>query len=296
MPKNVEQEITKALDNLNQVATTLSQYEEVWPYRYLIDKDDASQTVIEVVSTNQDLTSAKNNTYAINKNDETDKQWFLETIIAQTNLYNTVLTNLKNANVYGLENKKYVIKDKHEFKKQKLSLQTEIVAIDLFDLLSAFKNTDLQGMVQPKAKENKPAIKAKLQQEIKTISDAIYRINFFELSPSYSIKNNNDDQNKPNDMVFEAMVKLDDVIIFDGSVNYETTNLQTLYDTLVKFSQTTRIILNTLKYYQNVVAISHPNLYTSKLFAKKQSLTTAGSEVNRAIDLTTYIKKVYNLK
>jgi len=73
------------------------------------------------------------------------------------------------------------------FRKRTVQQLISLAHLDFFNLLAGYQTVDIKELVQPLEQETKTSIEQKIVVEIKTIKDAIFRINFFEGSPKFHL-------------------------------------------------------------------------------------------------------------
>ena len=290
MKKVLNNQVSDVIEGLNQQADQLKQFLGFAPNHYLTSVSNDERILIEVISSRNDDAKAIINKIELLVDQEASLTWFFQVANRQQTLLKVILDKITTFNVqeelYVLdpENEGWKINNKKLFRKPKVQQLLSLAHLDLFNLLAGYQTVDIKDLVQPLEQETKASIEQKITTETKTIKDAIFRINFFEGSPKFIL----DSLSTPKSSKIKVL--LNEQQLLKLNFNWTRDDLAPLYEGLLTFSKTTKLLLSTLDFYRKVESVQEPVIYTSKLFSKQWLLTDGGKILNQVLDLPSLLQ------
>lgn len=290
MKKVLNNQISDVIEELNHQADELKQFLGFVPNHYLISVSNDERILIEVVSSRMDGAKTIINKVEILVEDEASTTWFFQVANRQQTLLKIILDKVITYNtqekLYLLDTKseKWNVNNKKLFRKRTVQQLISLAHLDFFNLLAGYQTVDIKELVQPLEQETKTSIEQKIVVETKTIKDAIFRINFFEGSPKFHLDLSSAQKSS------KIKVLLNEQQLLKLNFNWTRNSLATLYEGLITYSKTTKLLITTLDFYRKAESLQEPVVYTSKLFSKQWSLTDGGKILNQVLDLGSLLQ------
>lgn len=290
MKKVLNNQISDVIEELNHQADELKQFLGFVPNHYLISVSNDERILIEVVSSWMDGAKTIINKVEILVEDEASVTWFFQVANRQQTLLKIILDKVITYNtqekLYLLDTKdeKWKVNNKKFFRKRTVQQLISLAHLDFFNLLAGYQTVDIKELVQPLEQETKTSIEQKIVVETKTIKDAIFRINFFEGSPKFHLDLSSAQKSS------KIKVLLNEQQLLKLNFNWTRNSLATLYEGLITYSKTTKLLITTLDFYRKAESLQEPVVYTSKLFSKQWSLTDGGKILNQVLDLKSLLQ------